>query len=256
MAVASDDPLSPPQVIPRPPGAIDGGPAPWEQTPAEERRGLSVQRVLEALERAGQSGTVPPEAIDAANWLNVIGAPPEGAPADEARRSAVLVALFEEAGEARVVLTRRSSALRAHRGEVSFPGGRMEEAEDPVAAARREAFEEVGLDPAAPSPRAWLHPVMTFVSRSMILPVVAVLAERPSLRASPAEVERVFDVALADLAGPGVFREERWPLRGPTGVARAQGSFPVWFFAARGEIIWGATARILFELLSLVLEGS
>jgi 8-oxo-dGTP pyrophosphatase MutT (NUDIX family) len=172
---------------------------------------------------------------------------------DTARRAAVLVALFEEAGEARVLLTRRSSHLRAHRGEVSFPGGRIDPGEAVGEAALREAAEEVDLDPGDVSVVGWLHPVLTFASGSHITPVVATLAGRPRLEANPAEVERVFDVALAQLAAPGVFHEERWRIPGRDLPGSSDGSFAVWFYEAEGELIWGATARMLTELLALVL---
>ena len=69
------------------------------------------------------------------------------APAMHHVNAGVLAALFEEEGEARLILTRRSSGLRTHKGEVSFPGGRLNEGEDPAAAALREAHEEIALDP-------------------------------------------------------------------------------------------------------------
>jgi hypothetical protein len=65
----------------------------------------------------------------------------------------------------------------------------------------------------------------------------------------------VFDVALSDLAADGVFHEERWPLRAVPAPIDGDGSFPVWFFTVPGETIWGATARILHDLLTLVLVG-
>ena len=71
--------------------------------------------------------------------------------------------------------------------------------------------------------------------------------ERPDLRPNPGEVEHAFDVALADLLADGVFREERWDI--PTvGDDR-----PVYFFELPDDLIWGATARILHELLALVV---
>ena len=72
--------------------------------------------------------------------------PPDGFP-DPGAPSAVLAAAFEEEGEARVVLTRRSAHLRSHRGEVSFPGGRLDGEETAEEGALREAAEEIGLDP-------------------------------------------------------------------------------------------------------------
>ncbi len=235
----------PPQRVRRPPTAVPGAPGPWESLPAAARRGISVASVEAALGRAGRSG--PPPAP----------APGPGPSGPTPAPSAVLVALFEEAGEARTVLTRRSSGLRAHAGEVSFPGGRIDPGESPLEAARREAAEEVGLDPAAVRPAGWLRPLATFSSMSLIVPVVAVLDRRPSLSANEAEVARVFDVALADLVAEGAFSEERWTVPGRVvegaGDDTGDGSFPVWFFEVATETVWGATARILFELVSLVL---
>ena len=97
-------------------------------------------------------------------------------------------------------MTRRSTELRTHQGQVSFPGGRLDAGEDTTAAARREAQEEVGLDPSLVTIVGWLHPLMTLVSSSLIQPVLATLARRPHLVPNPTEVERVFDVSLAELA--------------------------------------------------------
>ena len=168
---------------------------------------------------------------------------------------AVLAALFEEAGEARLLLTRRASGLRTHRGEVSFPGGRLDEGEDAATAALREAHEEIALDPALVTTVGWIHPVMTMVSASLIMPVLATLTERPRLEPNPQEVERLFDVSLAELADPEIFHEERWRIAGRTIPGSDDDSFPVWFFEVSGEMIWGATARMIHELLSVVLTG-
>jgi 8-oxo-dGTP pyrophosphatase MutT (NUDIX family) len=152
-----------------------------------------------------------------------------------------------------VLLTRSSAALRSHRGQVSFPGGRIDPGEDAPTAARREAYEEVGLEPGAVEVVGWLHPLFTMSAGSFISPVVGVLPGRPALVLNPAEVARAFDVALADLAADGVFHEERWtqqPGRPPPGPAGRA----VWFFEVDGETVWGATARVLVQLLSLVLE--
>jgi 8-oxo-dGTP pyrophosphatase MutT (NUDIX family) len=184
--------------------------------------------------------------------VSVDGFPDPGAP------SAVLVVLFEESGEARVVLTRRAAHLRSHRGEVSFPGGRLDAGETAAAGALREAAEEIGLDPGLVEEVGRLTAVTTFSSGSTITPVVGLLRARPLLVPSPHEVEHVFDVALAELAGAHVFREEWWTVPGrgpaPTPESGGDGSFPVWFFELPDDIVWGATARILVDLLRLVLE--
>jgi 8-oxo-dGTP pyrophosphatase MutT (NUDIX family) len=212
-----------------------------------------VARVLAGLSARGQDGAVPDgvavgDELGPPVVLNESPAPPPGP-----INAAVLAVLFEEAGEARLIFTRRSSSLRSHAGQVSFPGGRLDPGEDAPTAALREAHEEIALNPAQVSLQGWIHPVLTLVSASLIMPLVATVPSRPHVVASPAEVERVFDVPLADLAHPDNFHEERWSFPGRPVPGRPDGSFPVWFFEVEGEMIWGATARMLYELLSVVL---
>lgn len=230
-----------------------GGPPPWAALPAERRRPISLDAVLAALGTAGQLGPGPGRPASAqdllAPWQGLL---PDGTGTGEASAAAVLVALFEEHGEARVVLTRRSVELRTHRGQVSFPGGRMDPGEDATAAALREAHEEIGLDPGAVRVVGWLHPLFTSNASSFILPVIGVLAARPTVVANPAEVARVFDVALADLVGDGAYHEETWDPygeRSTTGPEARQ----IWCFGVADERVWGATARILHELALLSL---
>ena len=169
--------------------------------------------------------------------------------ADPKGEAGVLVPLFEEAGETRVVLTRRAAHLRSHTGQVAFPGGRLEPGEDAVAGALREAHEEIGLDPGEVEVLGQLAPLATVSSGSRIMPFVGALARRPHLSPNPAEVARIFDVSLAELVSDGIYREERWDLPG-------QGDRPMHFFELEDETIWGATARILMELLELVVGAA
>jgi 8-oxo-dGTP pyrophosphatase MutT (NUDIX family) len=209
--------------------------------------------VLAALDAVGQAGPVPADVgKDGIFEAPVVGETP--APPREVN-SGVLAAFFEERGEARLILTRRSSGLRTHQGQVSFPGGRLDEGEDAVAAALREAFEEVDLDPCLVMTVGWLHPLVTMVSDSFILPVLGSVDGRPHLTPNPGEVERIFDVSLAELADPAIFHEERWRIPGRVITGSEDNSFPIWFFEISGELIWGATARMLYELLSIVLVG-
>ncbi len=246
---------APPQVIPRPADWSPGGPAPWADVPPALRARIGLDRVLAALGKVGQNGPAPRDfSTDAALDPHIVVG--EGAPALLGTvNSAVLAVLYEEEGDTRIVLTRRSTAMRTHRGEVSFPGGRLDQGENPTSGALREAHEEVGLSSSLVTVVGWLHPVMTMVSASRILPVVATVRSRPHLVPSPAEVERVFDVALAELANPRVFHEEHWRLPGRAIDGSGDDSFPVWFFEVSGEMIWGATARMLQELLRIVLTG-
>ncbi|MDQ4096745.1 MAG: CoA pyrophosphatase [Actinomycetota bacterium] len=172
---------------------------------------------------------------------------PESSPA------ATLLALFEEAGQARTILIRRAVALPVHPGEIGLPGGRAHPGESMVAAALRETHEEVGIDPASVEVIGWLDRVVGRTSGSIATPIVGLLAGRPELVADPVEVESTFDVALADLLADGVFREERWetPAAGPNAMPLAQDR-PVYFFELPGATVWGMTARVLRQLLVLV----
>jgi 8-oxo-dGTP pyrophosphatase MutT (NUDIX family) len=165
-----------------------------------------------------------------------------------ARPAAVLAPLFEENGETRIVLTRRTTTLPSHRGEVSFPGGKVIEGEDLRAAALREANEEIGLEPAAVEVIGELDHLATVASRFVLAPYVGALAARPALTPNPHEVERVFDVAIAELLDDEAFREERWEIFGE--------ERPVFFFELVGDTVWGATARILHQLLALLTVGN
>jgi 8-oxo-dGTP pyrophosphatase MutT (NUDIX family) len=224
--------------------------------PEADRIGITIDRVLKALASTGHSGPVP--AVPGVDPLLVPVATLDGGgrPAIREVNAGVLVVMFEEAGETRLILTRRSTAMRTHRGEISFPGGRIDPGEDATAAALREAREEIALDAALVTVVGWSHPVMTMVSASLILPVLATVERPPALTPNPHEVARVFDVSLAELAGPGVFHEERWSVPGRAVRGSSDGSVPVWFFEVAGEMIWGATARMIHELLSIVLTGA
>ncbi|MDA8341841.1 MAG: CoA pyrophosphatase [Actinomycetota bacterium] len=235
------------QVIRRPAVHRPGGPPPWGHLAPAARHGLDLARVTARL-----AAYRPAAGLDTAEVAVVRGI--NGSDVD-GTRAAVLVPLFEEAAETRVVLTVRAAHLRSHRAEVAFPGGRLDAEEGIEDAARREASEEVGLDPASVRVVRHLTSLPTVGSNTVMTPVVATLPARPTLVPQPTEVERVFDLALADLLADGVFAEEWWAVPGRPGLdGRPGGEYPVWFFEAAGEIIWGATARVLVELLAVALD--
>ena len=162
-----------------------------------------------------------------------------------ARHSSVLVTLADAPGGPQVLLTRRSWALRTHRGEISFPGGRIDPGETPTHAALREAHEEVGLEPELVAVRGELTHLNTVASRSYIVPKVATVERPLTLEAQTMEVERVMWVPLAELTRPDTYHSERWSW-GPTDRT-------LHFFQLDDETIWGATARILVDLLERAL---
>jgi len=242
------------QIVPRPDVWRLGAPAPWPQPPAGPSSALGLDSVIAAVagRRPGTVGgglaveTVPEEDVETAP-VDVDGVTADGVPMFAgARPSAVLVALHDGPSGAEVILTRRSWALRNHRGEISFPGGRIDDGETPEQAALREAHEEVALGPELVEVVGRLPTLATVVSLSHIVPVVARLQGRPALTPAASEVERILHVPLVDLAQPGVFHEEQW---GSPPLDRA-----IFFFELEDETIWGATARILVDLLQVALR--
>jgi 8-oxo-dGTP pyrophosphatase MutT (NUDIX family) len=160
----------------------------------------------------------------------------------DARPSAVLVALADGQQGAEVLLTRRSRHMRNHKGEISFPGGRLDPGETPVQAALREAEEEVGLDPSLVTVIGELDHLNTVVSRSSIVPIVGRVPSTLPLHPASMEVERILWLPLAELVRPDTYRSERW---GRTPTDRL-----LHFFELDDETVWGATAHMLVDLLS------
>jgi len=169
------------------------------------------------------------------------------APRTDERVSAVLVALADGPHGAEVLLTRRTERLTNHKGEISFPGGRVDADEGIVEAAVREAHEEVGLASQHVEVVGQLSPLSTFVSRSYIVPVVATVNGRPPLNLNPHEVDRALWVPLAELVRPDTFSWEWWSF----GDFQPGNERPMFFFHLDDETVWGATARMLHELLAV-----
>ena len=167
---------------------------------------------------------------------------PAHAPATGDRLAAVLAPLVETP-ERSMIFTVRSDALSRHPGEVSFPGGLVDEGESPADAARREAFEEIGLDPALPQLVGALPAVHTYVSAILVVPFVGVLRLPPDLFAAESEIKEIIRVPLARLA----------TVEEPMELPRAEGGvWRGWAYPANGHTIWGATGLILHSFLEVL----
>jgi 8-oxo-dGTP pyrophosphatase MutT (NUDIX family) len=214
------------QRIPLPVDARPGPAAPWADLPAADRH-IDTATVREAFRDLAPPVPSPRE--------REVGLP----------ASAVLAPLYDEDGDANVILTRRHLQLRAHSGEVSFPGGRSEPGETLEQTARREAQEEIALRSPVEVIGELDH-LSTITSGSFIVPYVGVLPEPPvGLVANPGEVEAILTVRVSDLLDPDVYRSEIWNVPG-------RGEFSVVFFDLDDDTVWGATAAMLRQLLGFV----
>jgi 8-oxo-dGTP pyrophosphatase MutT (NUDIX family) len=216
------------QVVPRPSGARTGDPAQWSTLEASARRGLGLDNVRRLLSRLLL---------------------PADAAVEREAAAAVLVPLHEEAGETTVMLIRRGSELTSSPGEIAFPGGRIEAGESPLEAALRETEEEIGVHRSAVEVIGRLAMLERSRSPGTIVPYVGVLDTLPPLAPQPVEVDAIIGVSLASLLDDGTFWEEVWS-------AEAGPAVRLPFFASEetlgDDMIWGASARILTDLLLLV----
>ena len=165
-----------------------------------------------------------------------------------ARKSAVLLALFEQENTLYLAFIRRASTLRAHSGEIAFPGGSVDASDSsPIMTALREAHEEIGLEPAQVEVLGVLSPVFTVVSNYLILPVVGYLPHGlGKLYLQPSEVAELILAPLHALADPTIAHTEQWSREGMTRT--------VYFYDHGPYRIWGATGRILSMLLALLQD--
>jgi 8-oxo-dGTP pyrophosphatase MutT (NUDIX family) len=152
--------------------------------------------------------------------------------------AAVLIAVTDRP-EPGVILTVRHADLRTHAGQVAFPGGRMESNEDGTEAALREAWEELGLEPAAVEPVAALEPYRT-ITGFAVTPVLAVIPPDLPLAPHEQEVEDWFEAPLAFLLDPANQQRQAMLFEG-----RERHYYRIdW----NGRNIWGATAAMLVNL--------
>ncbi len=167
-------------------------------------------------------------------------------PSTALRPAAVLVPLIDHPGGMAVLLTQRTAHLSAHAGQISFPGGRIEEDDpDAVAAALRETEEEVGLRRDRVRVIGRLDTYVTGTGFE-ITPIVGIVEPPVALTIDPYEVAEAFEVPLAFIRNPGNHQR----------IERAVGARSRWYFVLpfEGRNIWGATAGILVNLAEVLAD--
>ena len=162
----------------------------------------------------------------------------------QARAASVLVPIVTHASGLTVVLTQRTAHLKAHSGQVAFPGGRAEPGDaSPEFTALREAREEIGLAPDRVEVLARLPDYFTRTGYR-VTPVVGLVAPPLELLPDPNEVQDVFEVPLAFLLDPANHRRRERELLGKT-----VGFYEMPYLSPQGErYIWGATAGMIVNL--------
>jgi len=195
---------------------------------------INTPSFFDALPAALHSAIAPP--IETAwNYNELIDLISENG--TKIRPAAVLIGLIERESGLQVILTRRTEALRHHAGQISFPGGRIEDTDaDPVAAAIREAHEEIGLLPEHVEPLGYLDSFLT-ITGFHVYPVVAKVSAQFIAKADPNEVDEIFETPLEFLLNPANAKPIDIEYRGKNRT--------IIEFQYRQYRIWGATASML-----------
>jgi 8-oxo-dGTP pyrophosphatase MutT (NUDIX family) len=168
---------------------------------------------------------------------------PQNLVGDHYKRAAVLMPIQERDDGNHLVLTKRAEQLNHHRGQVAFPGGRVDASDTgELAAALRETHEEIGIHPSDIRVLGRLDQV-TAASDFVVTPFVGIIPPFCEFHLNPAETDAVFSVPMAALLEPKcVAIADRLSSHGE----------PIYHFYCNGWDIWGATARIIVQFLNLV----
>ena len=158
----------------------------------------------------------------------------------------MLVLFYPYDGQIAFALTRRTDTVESHKGQISLPGGAREGDESLQATALRETCEELNACPDTVEVLGRLSPLYIPPSGFLINPFVAYSAARPSFRPDPREVAELIETPLSLLLDPATVKREEWTLRGT--------AVDVPFFDIYGHKVWGATAMVLGELVTMLRE--
>ena len=172
--------------------------------------------------------------------------PPRHVSVEGAKHAAVLIPIVA-VPEPTLIFTVRTDTVTSHKGQISFPGGSIDpEDADAAAGARREAEEEIGLDPSRVKILGELDSFPTFVSGYVVAPFVGWLDEEPELTRNPGEVAEILMVPIADLVED---------IRNEAGFEYAGRTYPTEAWVWHDRVIWGVTARVIRQFLERLAEA-
>ena len=167
------------------------------------------------------------------------------APGKDTLNASVLILLYPHLESVYTVLTHRQSYDGVHSAQISFPGGKSEPADvSDIHTALREAEEEIGIDPSIISVIGTLTPLFIPVSNILVTSVIGWVKNKPELNIDPKEVAFLIDADLKKLIDPAIVKIKPYEIRGSI--------FEVKYFDYDDNMIWGATAMIIQELLAII----
>ena len=156
----------------------------------------------------------------------------------ERNMAAVLIPILaNEKEDISLIFEKRPYKIKRHSGEISFPGGLIEENESPKQAALRETYEELGIPPEKIDILGYLAPERTKSTGYLIIPVVGLLRGKPDFKINRSEIEEVLVIKLSEL-----LNNRKEMILGP-------------YYKVEDKVIWGATARILEKFLDKMREA-
>jgi 8-oxo-dGTP pyrophosphatase MutT (NUDIX family) len=165
-----------------------------------------------------------------------------------ARLGGVLILFYPHNNQITIPFILRPIYQGVHSGQIGFPGGGKDEIDpDLTATALREAYEEISVDPQQVQVLGHLSELHITASNYIVLPTVAWIPQRPRFRLDPYEVAGLIEAPLAALLDPANQHEEEWILQ----ERRAR----VPFYSVHGQVIWGATAMMVSELLAVIKQA-
>jgi len=169
-------------------------------------------------------------------------------PREDSVQAAVLILLYPHKSKIHTVFIQRPDYKGFHGGQISFPGGKKEKGDHDLSyTAIREASEETGIDPAHLEITGILTPLFIPVSNIVVTPVVAWSDHRPDFRIQESEVRFVIEAEISRFLDYSIVKTRPYEIRGET--------IDIRYFDYDGHVIWGATAMIFHELLTIINQS-